>query len=629
MSGASQKVHTFLYNGARSSCKYSNATVLSYLQGSDRNVTFKIPKFIEDLGHIPDRYLDLLELASYVFCADRYVSRGEADSPYFTGWYQQFRHIVAVRDYEFWSNVKVSSLLESLLLFMSGAKHHFEFQPGHSTPKENMFDSSELLPIATSNIQVLMFSGGIDSTTGALDVLLNTNKNIILASHVSRGGAKKTQSDLSAELERRFPGRVRHLMFNCHLSKGKRAREETQRTRSFLYAAVGATIARAFNQKNFLFFENGVLSINLPSSEQLQNARATRTTHPKVLHLLSRLFSLVEGDCFEVSNPFLWMTKTDVIKKLKKFNQLDFLNNTVSCSRTFDKGVKHPQTHCGRCSQCIDRRFGVAASGLLEEEDRGTYAYDFVIDDICPDSLDSYSLEERTMLVDYIRLAISLHNQNIDAFEDRWLDNLTDVVNFVGCASDIDAIVKLHILFERHGKQVKNGILAFQKEYADRMLGEKSLPNSLQAILSSKEYLEPPARLLAERITKKIANAIPIAFKSSTPSDEKEVQNQVEAILNPSKEKLRREFPHVQFALGTSVPDFSLRAPCVYIEVKYIRGKTPPSKASEGIAADCTKYPKNAFLLFLVYDPQRSISNDRTFAKSFEDQRNCMVSIIR
>lgn len=53
-------------------------------------------------------------------------------------------------------------------------------------------------------------------------------------------------------------------------------------------------------------------------------------------------------------------------------------------------------------------------------------------------------------------------------------------------------------------------------------------------------------------------------------------------------EELSREFPHVNFALGSTVPDFSLSVPCVYIAVKYLRGKTTPSKASAGIAEDCT-----------------------------------------
>ncbi len=551
------------------------------------------------------------------------------DSPLFSSWQRHFKHIIAVRDYKFWSDHDVKSLLESLLSFLSGDKHIFEFHSGHSTPKANMFDGPEFNPPPTKDIQVAMFSGGLDSTCGVIDLLINSQSNLILASHVSQTTAKKTQHALAEELNRRYNGRVRHLMFECHLSKGKRAREETQRTRSFLYAAVGAAIAKAYHQRQILFFENGILSVNLPPSEQYQNARATRTTHPKLLNDLSRLLTLIEGKEFLVLNPFFDLTKTDTMIQLKNHGCLALLNSTVSCGRTFDKGIKHIQTHCGRCSQCIDRRFAIAAAGLLNEENRGLYAYDFVVENICPDYKDNFGREERTILVDYVRLAMRLRKQNIGAFEDEWLDQLTDIVDVINLSTDAEAIEKLHVLFKRHGKQVMDGILAFQKEYADKMFGEKHQPNSLSEILSTQEYLEPPARLLAKRLSNLLNDAIPVAFKTDQPANEKVVQDQVEALLKSHLEKLQREFPHVPFALGYTVPDFSLRAPCVYIEVKYPRGKIAPSKVSAGIAEDCTKYPESAFLLFAIYDPKRLIKDDKTFANSFEQKRACLICIIR
>ena len=62
-----------------------------------------------------------------------------------------------------------------------------------------------------------------------------------------------------------------------------RVQEYTQRSRSFLYAALACTVARLFANSKVRFFENGVVSINLPISEQVVGARATRTTHPLVL----------------------------------------------------------------------------------------------------------------------------------------------------------------------------------------------------------------------------------------------------------------------------------------------------------------------------------------------------------
>ena len=179
---ASSKQSVFCYNAPND---YHNETaiILNYRKDQEENnVTFHLPRFIENVGFIPDRFLDLLEIASYVYCADRFVSRGSKDSPYFTGWQRHIKHIVFVRDYEFWSNHSVVNLLESLLNFLSGDIHQFEFKPGHSTPKATMFDGEEYWPPSTDSCQVIMFSGGLDSTSGAYDILLNSDKKLYLTS---------------------------------------------------------------------------------------------------------------------------------------------------------------------------------------------------------------------------------------------------------------------------------------------------------------------------------------------------------------------------------------------------------------------------------------------------------------
>ncbi|MBI4680642.1 MAG: 7-cyano-7-deazaguanine synthase [Nitrospirae bacterium] len=618
-------VHTFQYN-ALSHSNHKDIIRLDYRTGPDKNVTLRIPKLIENVIHIPARYLDLLDLASYVYCADRFIKRGSKNSPYFTGWRRHFKHIVHVRDNDFWSDSAVVNLLIEALSFMSGDIHEFEFIAGHSTPKVHMFDGEEFLPPPSENLQVALFSGGLDSTCGAYDILNNTDKNLILASHVSQPGSKKTQRLLADELKRIYPNRVHHIIFECNLSH-IRAPEETQRTRAFLYTAVGATIAKAYGQSNMLLFENGILSINLPPNDQYQNARATRTTHPKSLYYLSELITLINENQFKIDNPFFWLTKTDTVLLLKRNHGISLLNNTVSCSRTYDRGLNH--THCGRCSQCIDRRFAVAAADMLEDEDRAIYARDFVIDNICADNDDNFGREERTMLVDYIRIAMSLRNQNEDAFYDRWLDHLTDVIDFIDGFSETDNISKLHNLFYRHGKQVMAALHSFTKKYEDEMLGKKSAPNSLSEILDKKEYLDEPWRLLANKIFTLLSTSIPIAFQSHMPKNEEEVKDYAEAFFKTNSDKIEREFPHIQFALGTTVPDFSRKAPCLYVEIKYLRGKTTPSKVSGGIAEDCTKYPNDAFLLFIIYDPQRKVKDDEAFTNEFERKRECIVKFIR
>ena len=61
------------------------------------------------------------------------------------------------------------------------------------------------------------------------------------------------------------------------------------------------------------------------------------------------------------------------------------------------------------------------------------------------------------------------------------------------------------------------------------------------------------------------------------------------------------------FAGAGVVPDFSPDRGHLLIEGKYIRRGTPPSKVTEGMAADLTKYPQEAHIMFVVYDPQPSL----------------------
>ncbi|MFC1920367.1 hypothetical protein ACFLYQ_01430 [Chloroflexota bacterium] len=81
--------------------------------------------------------------------------------------------------------------------------------------------------------------------------------------------------------------------------------------------------------------------------------------------------------------------------------------------------------------------------------------------------------------------------------------------------------------------------------------------------------------------------------------------------------------------MATTVPDHFADHDLV-VETKYIRGKTKPSKVSEGIATDIIKYGSAKYaLLFIVYDPERSIVDDDRFAGDFEKAGNYRVNIFR
>ena len=160
------------------------------------------------------------------------------------------------------------------------------------------------------------FQVDLDSLAGALAILEETSDHLVLVSHESQTGTMRTQKGLVEALETRFPGRMSHYGFLCQL-KGERAPEETQRTRSLLYCGIGFAISQAYDLGELEVYENGVTSVNLQRREDLANARASRTTHPRTMDLLGRLFSMVAEQEFRITLPFQWKTKKGVIGVLR------------------------------------------------------------------------------------------------------------------------------------------------------------------------------------------------------------------------------------------------------------------------------------------------------------------------
>jgi hypothetical protein len=169
---------------------------------------------------------------------------------------------------------------------MSGDKaYRFRFQPGHSTPPTSLFDMTEAVVEPPEAIQVVLFSGGLDSLTGVMELATQSQNPICLVSHESQPGTVRTQRQLHQALIARYGARIQRYGFACTLHD-KRASDETQRTRMFLYGSIAAALAYSFSRSEFFLFENGITALNFPIRQDLINARATRTTHPKTLRLL-------------------------------------------------------------------------------------------------------------------------------------------------------------------------------------------------------------------------------------------------------------------------------------------------------------------------------------------------------
>ena len=286
------------------------------LHGPTKNVRLQIADIHTRLvTNIPDVLVDLLEVASYVYAADGAVTRGgPADEHLGARWRRRFRFVIPVRHPDLWSSAAVSSALVKTLGFLSDDDYAFVFCPAKSPAATTAyFELTGGPDHRFAPDEVILFSGGLDFFAGTVETLCAGGNRIALVSHCSAHKISKVQGDLVNLLSRRFPpGRLMHVPVRTNLV-GSVGREMTHRARSFLFAALGTVVARLCGVAGIKFFENGVLSMNLPPVAQVVGARATRTTHPQVLHGFEQIVGALLGQPFEVANPYLWLTKTEVV----------------------------------------------------------------------------------------------------------------------------------------------------------------------------------------------------------------------------------------------------------------------------------------------------------------------------
>jgi hypothetical protein len=132
---------------------------------------------------------------------------------------------------------------------------------------------------------VALFSGGLDSLVGAID-LLEQGRRLVLVSHYDFGQLASLQQGLAATLKTHYgPDQVHHLGIRVQFPE---APELSLRSRSLLFLALGLATAAAFGDGTPLFMpENGWVSLNPPLTGSRLGAYSTRTTHPHFLTQLS------------------------------------------------------------------------------------------------------------------------------------------------------------------------------------------------------------------------------------------------------------------------------------------------------------------------------------------------------
>jgi hypothetical protein len=398
------------------------------------------------VANLPSVLHDLLEVATYVYVADQATSRGGTRSfDYGYGWHRDFVFRIPVRKHEVWSSQEIREALEEALSVASGDTYSFEFvAQSPELFQEFLTFGTETEPAYRKYDEVVLFSGGIDSATGAIEEVVKNERLPLLVSHQSNNKHIGLQRALHDYIRAICPNRPEPLHVPVKINKDKRlTKDTTQRSRSFVYASLGAIVAHMFQLKRARFYENGIVSCNLMWDNQTLQARATRSTHPHVLNLFSKLVSsLLEVD-FVFENPYFGKTKTEVCERLKELHHQVCIESTRSCA---DSTYQNPHNHCGTCSQCIDRRFATLASECQKHDPDTLYKVN-VFTDALP------TTQDRTMALGFIGFAQKIESMSREGFVQACSSEVHQIARHMGTEATEVGLSALYLLHRRHAER--------------------------------------------------------------------------------------------------------------------------------------------------------------------------------
>lgn len=306
------------------------------------------------------RSRDLLRLAAAVYCADLMTPRRQS----YDRWTRHIRLYLALEEPDPWQ--AEGEALTRLLRFLTGDHWELDVRPGNPEPWPASPEDDDPRGFDT----VCLFSGGLDSFVGALD-LLSREQRAVLVGHYARGsGATSVSQAAVGEIVQDRYGSAHAPLLRYFVSPPRqpgRDRENTTRGRSLMFLALGVVTAEAFGARRLVVAENGLISLNVPLTSTRLGSLSTRTTHPHFIDMFRGLLRAV-GLEVELELPYRFKTKGEMLRECSEPDLLmEGLPSTISCAHPEAmRFAGAPNTHCGYCLACMIRRAAVEAAGLKD-----------------------------------------------------------------------------------------------------------------------------------------------------------------------------------------------------------------------------------------------------------------------
>lgn len=349
--------------------------------------------FLDDSGLVqplavplPARYADFVDIAVAANLADRRAPRRRGSEKYSSltaasTWWRNMHLSIPVRDQYWWNSETVKRDLARLLRFLTGDVWSLQFYERKIDPRPSEIQSAFKNFIPNKSNVAILHSGGMDALFGmTLAGIHNPGAGLVAISSISHERIRSVQHSVLTGLResRRHEWLWLQHKLNVVDSKSHLAeRESSQRSRGFLYLAIGAIAADMAGCSELQLSENGVGAIGLPYAPDQAGALTNKSAHPWTLMLFERLFNRIAESPLRVTNPSLWWTKSELataVSNQSPYGLGSTISQTVSCDRLPWYSADQA---CGTCSSCASRKMVDVAIPDIEIDNLSWRRYDF------------------------------------------------------------------------------------------------------------------------------------------------------------------------------------------------------------------------------------------------------------
>ena len=315
-------------------------------------------------SEIDSLHLDWIDLAIAVYVADR-LSLREIEK-YRNNWKRNLKLKIAVRNLGVWLCQDIQAEFKNILNFYTDDDWEFEFVNLESD--ERMKGINNKVPFKpNTDLRVALFSGGLDSFAGATQQLFLDNESSFM--FVS-GATNNRQVSLQRRQIKRLQDHYRtkeiyyktvNFGFNW-IDSDHPKEENSQRTRGFVFATLGAVTALNAGTNVLEVYENGIGAINLPYDGSQVGTMNSRGVNPMSLLRMERFIQTLTKQDFKIRNLYLFQTKGEMCQHKAVRNLADAISLTFSCDGFPVREAHKPQ--CGVCTSCLLRRLSIETADL-------------------------------------------------------------------------------------------------------------------------------------------------------------------------------------------------------------------------------------------------------------------------